>query len=216
MEDSFLKTVYSQIENDLILGNVKVIAVDAKDFFIGYARDRKELNFIFQHPKLRGIITEINNHESTFYDLVKKSVHKNKVVLKERDIVGYETEQLLLTGGMDVDTLRNEILSNNEIVNSMIKVFSDKEEYVDLNEIYVEYNGVKDLPMFNSLSIKSNGLELRVTKNQISILTGCGLVKVHNTEKDIDSYFLAELVSDLFRTDKPVLQNVFNSIKTDK
>src|SRR5690606_23530083 len=215
MITDFMREVRKQILRDSSK-KLKVVGYGKDDYFLGYATNTKELIRLLKNKKLSGIITDNTPKGSVCYNFKDEVITINENVLTESDIIEYETEQLLLAGGISAKDMESEIISNNMFVGYMAKVFSEKEDLVNLNQIYVRYSKYKSLPLFHSLTIKSDGLDLCVTKHQMSILTGSGLVKVHDTNRNIDAYELSKLINNLFKTSKKTLYEAFNTIDNVK
>ena len=203
-KNSFVeKTIMKDYKSGLILG------VNEQGFLTSYGNKREHVNRIVSNKRTTGILAE-----NKFYDLVQMKAHKtgSSYQLVDSNKVEYATKQLLLAGGNSIEELRSEIKESNAIVFRLAEFFSFKAELVNLNKIQVTYGKVTKIPIFHSIDVMYKGLNLNMTGHQISLMTEYGIVKIHDTTKDVTPDSLSKLLSGLFNTSKVEISQLVEAI----
>ena len=197
------KTIMKDYKSGLIVG------VNAVGFLTSYGNKKEHINRIVSNKRTTGVLIG-----SKFYDLVKCKTYtsNDSFTLKDSNKVEFATKQLLLAGGSSFEELKAEIKYSNDVVYKLAEFFSFKAELVDLNKIQVTYDKVHEMPLFHSIDVKYKGLNLSMTGHQISLLTEFGIVKVHDTTKDVTPDSLSKLLGGLFNTSKVEISQLVEAI----
>jgi hypothetical protein len=213
MVGSIRKSVETSFEKELTHGKrVRALGLDRQEFLVGVASNKEGLVKLLNNRNVVRVILVNTIKGSIFFDLFTGIVKVNEYMLEERNIIEYETKQLLLVAGASARKMINEIKDNNEVVLKMADYFKDKVDLVSLDKVLIKYSSIISLPLFANINIKNDGLDLAITKHQMSVLTGCGIVKIHNLDRTITSLELARIFSKLFGVDVNECNNMIISV----
>lgn len=183
------------------------LAFDKKDFLCGFAKSVDELINLVKNKRTKGII-----FKSKCYLLKSRRILKSKTVLKETNSANYASEQLLRTAGDTKSNLERAITDSNTKVKYLSKFFSERADVVKLNKIHIEYDKDKTLPLFHSIDVEYNKLKLNATGQQMSLVTPFGVLRIHNTSKDVSVEGVSYLIGGLFGIPKKDVYKIIYSV----
>jgi len=130
-------------------------------------------------------------------------------ILGELNVVDYATEQLLELAQEDVNQLEKELIYNNRLTMKLSEALKGSYAKCDLGTIFIDNHGGR-LPIFRTLEVVDGTLDLFVTGAQMTFLTQCGPIKIHNNYKDIDADELVQMFVDLYDADENAVAKVIH------
>lgn len=179
--------------------HVKPIGFDKEGYLVGVATNKEELRQLIQHKKVYGVVVD-NGSGAFTHNLETGEVLSEVTLTPEYDGRTYVVEQWLKSNGDDTSQLQLDLVYNNRFTMAL-NDFLDIHSVCKLDIGYVSHDVKGDFPMFRTLTVWGNSIDMIVTSQQMSFLTSAGLVKIHNSKREIGSVELVKVLAKAWNVD---------------
>ncbi|MEC2463731.1 hypothetical protein P9X10_02290 [Bacillus cereus] len=192
---SFQQTIYNELKSE-VTPTSSVIVFDKDSYLIGIATNEEELVTLLKKKNAHGVV--LNKETSIGYIISNQHKSVNTIITGVNPQIDYAMH--MVVGKISSREMPNvvhmyqNILSNNEYLEGVYKRLLNfkhlqVERFSNRMSMYIPNE-------FVTIGIQVNNLSFYLSELQLSIVTKCGSVIVHDKNKDMYINEITELVAD--------------------
>lgn len=195
---------------DYVSENVVAIGVDKKGYLVKYAKDAKGFMKLLRDKKVSYVILDNTPEGSFAVDLDGQSVSSGVEFLPDRVLPDFAMEQLLKVSNKDKNVMMDELVYGNKLTLHLSNLYKEDGYSVDVRALSTgDTTGM--LPMFRTCIVFHGNFTLFITGQQMSCITSAGIVKIHDTGKDIELEDLISVMLDFLPTNTKELSDILTA-----